>query len=386
MNGTPWKPSEFELPRADVRGVVEDVLELVEVHERAFDFVELDFLEGAAARNFPDKARQLAAAVRASRVSQTAVNVVARAVAQHHGPARIKWREHNLAGLAVRHWLAGLWIHDFHDPEVGIEMVAGRRLVHGHGAFGEGHLRLGEAVGRHHVELSRAEFEGEVAELEPHAVGHLLAAEHDAMEVFATHAFVRGLVQDVINKGRHADEHVRANLAEETKLALGAHDLAAAGAGGEYAEARAAVVREPERQVRRVREHIQQLVLASRAAHAEDALAGELEIREVVVRVEEGHRVGAAARGAGEKDGAELIFKTIRHGFAPMQQRAKNAGRPAGQHVAIRHEQEVAGLLRIIRGVEQVGLAREGQAAQVVKRAEVVGGELELAEQLAVVR
>jgi hypothetical protein len=37
--------AQFNLPGADVRGVVEDVLELVEVHERALDFVELDFLE-----------------------------------------------------------------------------------------------------------------------------------------------------------------------------------------------------------------------------------------------------------------------------------------------------------------------------------------------------
>ncbi len=265
-------------------------------------------------------------------------------------------------------------------------MVAGGGFIHGHRAFGERHLRLGEAVGRHHVEFARAEFDGEIAELQPHAVGHLFAAEHDAPEIFAAHAFLRRLMQDVIHEGRHPDEHVGANLAEETKLALGAHDLAAAGAGGEHAERRAAVVREPERQVRRVGEHVQELVLATRAAHAEDALAGELEVREVVVRVEERHGVGAAARRAREEDGAEFVFKTLRDVRATMEQRAEDGRRATREDVAVGDEQEVAGLLRILRRVEQVGLAGERQATQVIERAEVGGGEFQLAEQLAVVR
>ena len=193
-------------------------------------------------------------------------------------------------------------------------------------------------------------------------------------------------MQDVIDEGRHPDEHVGTDLAEETKLTLGAHDLAAAGARGEHAKARAPVVSQPKRQVRRVGEHVKQLVLAPRTAHAKDALARELEIREVVVRVEERHGVGAAARRAREKDGAELVFKTVRHRFAPVQQRAENRRGAARKEVAVRHEQEVASFLRIIRRVEQVGLAGEGQPAQVVERAKIIGGELEPAEQLAVVR
>ena len=144
-------------------------------------------------------------------------------------------------------------------------------------------------------------------------------------------------------------------------------------------------MREPERQVRRVGEHVQELALATRAAHAEDALAGELEIREVVVRVEEGHGVSAAARGAREEDGAELGLEALRDVLATVEQGAEDGGGAAREDVAVGDEEEVASLLRIVRRVEQVSLAGEGQAAQIVERAEVGCGEFQLAEQLAVV-
>jgi hypothetical protein len=79
---------------------------------------------------------------------------------------------------------------------------------------------------------------------------------------------------------------MRTRLASTAALA-GAEDAAARAVG----EARAAPRPRGARKGARVR--------APRAAHAEDALAGELEIREVVVRVEERHGVSAAARGAG---------------------------------------------------------------------------------------
>ena len=46
--------AQFELPGADVRDVVEDVLELVEIHERALEFVEAHLAHVGVARNIAD--------------------------------------------------------------------------------------------------------------------------------------------------------------------------------------------------------------------------------------------------------------------------------------------------------------------------------------------
>ena len=50
--------AQFHLPRADVRRVVEDVFQFVEIHERALDFVEVHLLDFRAARNPSDQPRQ----------------------------------------------------------------------------------------------------------------------------------------------------------------------------------------------------------------------------------------------------------------------------------------------------------------------------------------
>ena len=54
--------AEFDLPGADVRGVVEDVFEVIEIDERAFEFVELQVAHVGAARDFADEARDVRAA------------------------------------------------------------------------------------------------------------------------------------------------------------------------------------------------------------------------------------------------------------------------------------------------------------------------------------
>ena len=66
--------AQFDLPRADVRGVVEDVFQLVKVHERAFELVEIHLFDFRAARNIADEPRQRSAAMRARFIDQAAVN------------------------------------------------------------------------------------------------------------------------------------------------------------------------------------------------------------------------------------------------------------------------------------------------------------------------
>src|ERR1043166_3720171 len=79
-----------------------------------------------------------------------------------------------------------------------------------------------------------------------------------------------GVMQHVINKCRHSDEHIGLELADEAQLAFGAADFSAAGAGNEYTKRFAAVMRLPECEVGRVREHVEQLPFAPRAADFEE--------------------------------------------------------------------------------------------------------------------
>src|SRR2546421_9991240 len=69
--------AQFDLPGADLRSVIEDVLELVEIHESSLDLIEGHRLDLRAPGNVPEKTWNSPAAVRAGLVRQSTVNVIA---------------------------------------------------------------------------------------------------------------------------------------------------------------------------------------------------------------------------------------------------------------------------------------------------------------------
>ena len=143
--------------------------------------------------------------------------------------------------------------------------------------------------------------------------GRLFAAEHELAQVRQLHAFLHRLGQHVVEKGRHADQHLRLDLADEPQIALRAHDLAAAGAEHEDAELRARIVRDPEGEVRREGEEIHHAHLALGPADAHHARAGELQVFDIVRAVEKRHRLGRAPGGAGHQQRPVLALEALRH-------------------------------------------------------------------------
>ena len=378
--------AEFELPGADVLGVVEDVLEVVEIDERALELVDVEFADFGVAGDFTDQPGDTQPAVGAGLVEKAAVDAVAGAVAQDHGAARVERGEDDLAGLALAAQFAGLGIYDLDERAVRVDVVARRAGVFVEGALGPRELGLGEAVGADDVDLFRAELSGEVAEFPAHSGGRFLAAEDDFFQVRQREALGHGLRQQMIDKGRHADEDVGFDLFDEAQIAVGAHRFPAARADDEGAEFRAAVVRDPEREVRREWEHVQHAHLALSAADFIEPRAAELEIPDVVRGVEEGDGLGAAARGAGEEQRAELALEALGDCGAAMQQGFGDGGKAPGEHGFVRHEDKVAHRIGAFLAGEEIEFRGERDAREIGRGAQHRGVDALFRKQASVVR
>src|SRR5437667_3872609 len=126
--------SQFQLPGADVLGVIEDVLELIEIHQRPFDFVEPHFFDLRTAGDVADQARRSPATTRAGFIYQAAVNEISGAITQHYCAPGVEWSENQFAGLARWKDLAGSGVHQLEQAQVGREMIA-RGVVAPAGAF-----------------------------------------------------------------------------------------------------------------------------------------------------------------------------------------------------------------------------------------------------------
>ena len=72
--------AQFELPGADMLGVVENVFELVEIHERPFDFIEPHLFHFRTAGDVADQSRRSPATMRTRSIDQTAINEIACAI------------------------------------------------------------------------------------------------------------------------------------------------------------------------------------------------------------------------------------------------------------------------------------------------------------------
>ena len=349
---------------------VEDVFELVEIDERALELAEVHLAHLRDARDVAREPRHQRAAVGARLVEEPAIRAIARAIAQHHAAAGGERRADDLARFALAARFAGLRIDDLDEREVRVDVIAGGARVLGEGALDPCELRLGEAVGGDYVDALRAELSREFAQFVTDSSRRFLAAEHDHLELRHPEPIGDRGLEDVIDEGGHADNHLRLDLAHEAQISLGAHRLAAAGIEDEDAELLARVMREPEGEVRRVGKHIQQPHLAFDTAQAHHARAGEPQIVDVVRGVEEGDGLRGAARRAREEQWPELVLESLRDRRTPVQQRARDAGEAAREHGAVGLQHELARGLGMFGCREKVALHRKGDAAQIVGRAQ----------------
>ena len=265
-------------------------------------------------------------------------------------------------------------------------MVSAGRLLKPAGAFPPGHLRLGETVGCDDVDLSGAEFAGEVGQLAPDALGNLFTTQNDAPQILATKPFFRSLEQYVINEGRHANEHVRFDFPDQPEIPVGPHHFAATCAGDKNAKRGPAEVRLPESEVWRVRKHVQDSHFTLRAANFEEPSAREGQIHQIVLCKQEWNRVRRTPRGAGHENGPKLGLKTLSHFVSTVQQRAQNRRCPSREDLLVGNQHEITRALRISRRIEQVGFGSERQPLQIVERPDNTGCDSVLLEPFAIMR
>src|SRR5882724_3644434 len=274
--------AQFQLPRRQVLRIVQHVFEDVEINQRSFDFIEPHGFDFRYAGNISDQARNVAMTMWTGFVNQTAINQIAGAITQHDASARIERGENDFTGRAGRLNRAGFWIDNFNDSEIGIKMIAGL-LIERARALRPRHFGFGEAIRGDDIDRFRAQRGGEPGQFAARAGRHFFAAQNDSAKVGALDAFVHGLLQDVIQEGRHADDYLRLQLADETQLAIRAEDFPAAAAKHKIREFHAAVVSEPKSQVRRVRERIQQPKIRLGVADFKNAFASQREVGQVEI-------------------------------------------------------------------------------------------------------
>ena len=109
------------------------------------------------------------------------------------------------------------------------------------------------------------------------------------------------------------------------------------------------------------------------AADLHQPATGDGQVVEVVAGVEEGHRIGGAAGGAGHED--RQVF-ALELGFDPcaaMQQCARDGGGASFQCGGIGGEDEVACRWCLSKRAEQVGLGGYRQHCKVVEAADIGG-------------
>src|SRR5688572_1108570 len=102
----------------------------------------------------------------------------------------------------------------------------------------------------------------------------------------------------MVKEGGHADKHIGLDFVYQAQVAVGAHDFAATGANAENAELNRCIVGQPESQVRRVREHVDQLVFVLAATDFHNASAARGEVLQVMFRIKERDRIGGATGSA----------------------------------------------------------------------------------------
>ncbi len=236
------------------------------------------------------------------------------------------------------------------------------------------------------MHVRRAQFAGQFAQFVAQAVADLFSAEHNAAQALAMHAFLRRLVQQVIDKSGNANEHVGAVLAEVTQVAFGAHHLAAAGAQRQQPSGRARVMGQPERQVRRERQRVEHPLLTPAGANLHHPPGGGGEVGQVALRKENRRRLRASARRKRHENGPELGFQFLFHRPAAIQQRAQHGRGTPRQRLRVRRQDEISSPLGMLGRVQQVGFGGERDLLQVLQRTDRIGRQPVFLENPLVVR
>src|SRR5437763_1182515 len=89
--------SQFDLPGADMGGIVEDVLQLIEVHQSALEFFQVHLLNLGTARDIAEQSWKAPATMRTGFIGEAAIRVVSGAIAQDDRAAGVEWSENQFA-------------------------------------------------------------------------------------------------------------------------------------------------------------------------------------------------------------------------------------------------------------------------------------------------
>ena len=192
--------AQFHLPSADVFHVVEHVLEVVEIHQGAFEFIDPQFAHVGAPGNLAHQPRHDPAAERARLVEEPAVDAVPRAVPEHHAAPGVERGEHDLARFAFPAGGARGGIDNLQERQVRVDVVSGGPGVLVKGALGPGEFGLGEPVGAEHVDLGGAELGGQGAQFAADPGGGFFPAEHDFFEAGQFESVTHGLGEHVVEE------------------------------------------------------------------------------------------------------------------------------------------------------------------------------------------
>src|SRR5207244_3987344 len=131
---------------------------------------------------------------------------------------RVQRSEDEFTGVPGWDDVAAFRVDDFEKAEVGVKMIPAGSLVHGARALAPSHLRFGETIRRHNVQIWRTNFCRKVDQLASHAVGNFLAAKHDTPKTLTAQPFFRRLMQYVVNECGHADQDVRFDFLNQAEI------------------------------------------------------------------------------------------------------------------------------------------------------------------------
>ncbi len=188
----------------------------------------------------------------------------------------------------------------------------------------------------------------------------------------------------MIYESRDANEDVGFEFAEMPDVAFRAHHLAAAGAEHHYPTRCPGIVRQPERQMGREGEGVQQAVFGSGRTHFNQPPARRGQMGQIALGKEKGSRFRASTGGEGHENRAKLGFKSLFDFFATLSQGAQNRARPARQLFLVGNHDKALELLRLFGGREQIQLRGKRHLLQILQRVNRVRLQAALAEQLAV--
>ena len=91
--------SQLDLPRADSVQIIEHVFQIIEIHQSAFQLVDLHFANIRNPRDAAYQPRNAPSTMRTRRVNKSLRNLITRPVAEHDRSATVQWRPHDFTRL-----------------------------------------------------------------------------------------------------------------------------------------------------------------------------------------------------------------------------------------------------------------------------------------------